>query len=389
MNRRMAAILAALLAAAPAGAESGPGKISDLADELQRIQIRIASGDKAAYAEQIAELKAIGAAIAAARPETWREKREANSLILYVLSGGALADAAQLIRSDALVESERPLARGALAYITNHEREALRLLGPIDPGSLDGSLAGQIAFARSVLETTRNPKAAVSLLDWARLLAPGGLVEEAALRREISVLAEQRDALRTARLTHEYAVRFGASLYAPAFFSDLARLVGGAGLASGAEDYKLFSGAASALPAKARLDFLLTLAKAAVVACRFEAAFAAATEVLRDAPPNGPDEARARLYLTVAQVFSQGGAPALAGLQGLSDAKLDHSDAVLLGAARIAAAQIKVTPGPVAVEAQAASATGPEGGGAALTIRDAEAALERTASLAVSAGAAP
>ena len=55
-------------------------------------------------------------------------------------------------------------------------------------------LAGQVAFARSVLETRRDPKAAIARLDWARLLAPGGLVEEAALRREIGLLAEARDA---------------------------------------------------------------------------------------------------------------------------------------------------------------------------------------------------
>ena len=58
--------------------------------------------------------------------------------------------------------------------------------------ALDARLAGEVAFARSVLETKRDAKTAVDLLDWARLLAPGGLVEEAALRREIALLAEAR-----------------------------------------------------------------------------------------------------------------------------------------------------------------------------------------------------
>ena len=102
-------------------------------------------------------------------------------------------------------KSERALARGAVAYITSHEADARTLLGAIDPDGLDARLAGQVAFARSVLETGRDRKAAVSLLDWARLLAPGGLVEEAALRREIALLAEARDAPRAARLAHEYA----------------------------------------------------------------------------------------------------------------------------------------------------------------------------------------
>ena len=140
MRRRLALVLAALLSAAPAGAETGAAKLSDMADELQRIQTRIASGDKAAYAAQLAELKAMGAAIAAAKPETWQDKREADSLVIYVLSGGSLADVAPLIKSDAPIESERTLARGAVAYITSHEADALRPWpAPILPRSTFGS----------------------------------------------------------------------------------------------------------------------------------------------------------------------------------------------------------------------------------------------------------
>ena len=195
MRRRVALVLAALLAAGRAEAETASATISDMTDELQRIQTRIAHGDKAAYAAQIGQLKAIGAAIAAARPETWRDKREADSLVV-VRPERRLARRSRAARSKATlcIELERALARGAVAYITSHEADALTLLSAIDPAGLDARLAGQVAFARSVLETERDPKAAVSLLDWARLLAPGGLVEEAALRREIALLAEARDA---------------------------------------------------------------------------------------------------------------------------------------------------------------------------------------------------
>ena len=48
MRLRFALVLAALLSTAPAEAETGPVRISDMADELQRIQTRIANGDKSA-----------------------------------------------------------------------------------------------------------------------------------------------------------------------------------------------------------------------------------------------------------------------------------------------------------------------------------------------------
>ena len=151
--------------------------------------------------------------------------------------------------------------------------------------ALEPRLAGEVAFARSVLATKRDQKAAVSFLDWARLVAPGGLVEEAALRREIALIAEARDAPRAAMLTRQYATRFGASLYAADFFRELARLIARFGLADDPANYQLLSGAAASLPPDGRRDFLLTLAKAAIVNARFEAAAAAAAEVIKSAPP--------------------------------------------------------------------------------------------------------
>ena len=65
---------------------------------------RIAQGDKAAYPAQLDQLKTIGAAIAAASPETWKDKREADSLVIYILSGGPLADVAPLLKGDAVIE---------------------------------------------------------------------------------------------------------------------------------------------------------------------------------------------------------------------------------------------------------------------------------------------
>jgi chemotaxis protein MotC len=388
MSLRFALTLAALLSAAPAAAETRTVRISDMADELQRIQTRIANGDKSAYPAQLAQLKAIGAAIAAAKPDTWQDKREGDSLVLYVLSGGSVAEVAHLIKTGALIESERPLALGAVAYITGHEAEALRLLSTIDLNELDARVAGQIAFARSVLESKRDPKAAISQLDWARLLAPGGLVEEAALRREIAVLVEAGNASRAATLAGSYAIRFGGSLYAADFFRELARLVGRTGLLEDPVNYESFSRATLALSPEGRLDFLLTVARAAVGNGRFKTGSAAAADAFRGAPMNRRDEARARLYLNASRIFSDGHEAAWANLQGLSDSTLDRSDAALLAAFRAAAAQFWLAPNSAAIEAQAASAGAPKSGGAALTISDALAALKRTERLVLSDQAA-
>ena len=383
---KLALALAAFAVLAPAEASADSARVSDLVDGLRGIQLRIAQGDKAAYPAQLNQLKTIGAAIATASPETWKDKREADSLVIYILSGGALANVEPLLKGDALIESERSLARGALAYVTNHEADAITLLNETDLTALDARLAGEVAFARSVLETKRDAKAAVELLDWARLLAPGGLVEEAALRREIALLAEAKDVSRLAMLTRQYVTRFAVSLYAADFFRDLSGAIARLGLADGPADYKLLSSAVAALPPDGRREFLLTLAKSGVVSAHFAAAAAAATEALESSKADSPEAMRARLYLAASRLFSDAYDAAIADLKTLSASKLDRGDAGLLAAARRTAAELRIVPDVGVVNAQDPAALGERDkdkpAGPALTIAQAEAALQRTSSFA-------
>src|SRR6185437_10708752 len=290
------------------------------------------------------------------------------------------------LKGDAVIESERSLARGALAYVTNHETDALVLLKETSLTALDARLAGEVAFARSVLETKRDAKAAIGLLDWARLLAPGGLVEEAALRREIALLAEARDAGRAAMLIRQYATRFPSSLYAPDFLRDLAGAVARLGLADDPANYKLISGAIAALPPDGRREFLLNMAGSAVIGAKFAAGAAAATEALEGSPVDSPEATRARLYLAVSRLFSDGYDAAVADLQTLSAPKLGGADLRLLAAARRAAAELRIAPDLGVFNTESAAALPDpdkdKPSGPRLTIAKAEEALQRTAGLA-------
>jgi chemotaxis protein MotC len=378
-----AALACAALALTPAPALSDSINFSYMVDDLRRIQLQIAQGDRAAYTANLNQLKTIGAAIATAPPETWKGRREADSLVSFILSGGPLAEAARLLTGDAVLESERALARGALAYVTNHEADAIALLGREDLTALDARVAGEVAFARSVLETRRDAKAAVELLDWARLLAPGGLVEEAALRREIALLVEAKDVGRAAVLIRQYSTRFAASLYAPDFYRDLAGSIARFGLADDPDNYKFLSRAVAALPADGRRDFLLTLAKSALVNARFDTAAAAATEELAAAHADSPEAMRARLYLAASKMFSDAYDAAVADLRTIADSKLDRADADLLAAVRRVAGELRI-----AAEVRDFASPGvqlddgdKDKNGTALTIERAREALGRTAPL--------
>jgi chemotaxis protein MotC len=106
-------------------------------DALQRLQVRIAAGDRTAYAAQPAQLRAIGEAINAAKPEAWKDNNSSVAAIVYVLSGGQPRDVAKAPQGGALPHAQDSLLRGALAYVQGRERDAAAIIGGVDPRTLD------------------------------------------------------------------------------------------------------------------------------------------------------------------------------------------------------------------------------------------------------------
>ncbi|HEY1943939.1 MAG TPA: hypothetical protein VGH40_17650 [Roseiarcus sp.] len=361
-----------LCALGPAHAQS----VAAMTNDLQALQVRVAAGDKAAYEAQRERLKAIGAAIQAAKPETWKDKNETDAAVIYLLSGGRPREIIQLLQSGAVPESERPLMRGALAYIVGDEKQARSLLDGIDPRSLDLRLAGQFAYAKSILASSQDPEKAIELLDLARLLAPGGLVEEAALRREIAFLAQERDIDRFAMLCRQYATRFGHSVYADRFLGGVVNAALKDDLIKDLPSFQKFHNFVSRLTPEERGRFLLTVAREETVNGQFAVAGVASGEALQEAPGDSVEEARGRLYEASARIMTPDYDNGLAELQSVAEVKLDTRDQALLGAVRGVASYLR-QPMPSDASPPAASAPGADPAAAAIAL--AEEALNRTA----------
>jgi len=388
VRARRAAVFAlaslALAAASAARAQS----IAAMTADLQMLQAKIAAGDKAAYAAQPEKLAAIAAAIAAAKPETWRSKRETDAVAIYLFSGGGAREAVQLLQSGAVPPSETTLMRGAIAYVVGNEADAATLLNGLDPRKLGLSVAGPVAYAQAVLATAKEPAKAIALLDYARLLAPGGLVEEAALRREILLAAESRDVERVASLGRQYATRFDHSIYADGFIPGAAEAIVEGNLVDDAANFEKFHIFIASLAPEVRRAFLLTVARAETLSGKPAVAAAAAAEALNGAPPDSADEARARLYEGAARILTADYDAGVAELQTIAAAKLDRRDQPLLETVRAIAAYLRA-PRAAADPAPAAEAAPDEGDDeAAKTIALAKAALDRTAATAGAVGKA-
>ena len=331
-------------AAPPPPLELPPHPISDLMGELQQAQVRMANGDKTAYAKQNDKLRAIGDAILAAKPEIWKSKEETDAAAAYVLSGGQPRVISKLLETGGVPKSEDPLLRGALAYAAGRSLDAQTLLADIDPKTVSLRLGSQLAYAKSVLATSKEPDQAIQFLDLARLLAPGSLVEEAALRREILLAGDRRDSDRMIFLARQYASRFPKSIFADNFISSLSSISLRYRLIDDVGNLRKFETLLGLVSQEQRRSFLLAIARDQTVNGKFEVAGEAADYVLSGLPAGDPDEPRARFYLAAAKILGDDYDAGLAQLKTLDRSKLGKPDQALLAAALQIAHHLRDTP---------------------------------------------
>ena len=183
--------LAASLTSAIAEPARGPSEPFELVRSLQAVQDGIARGDAAAHAGHIALIRQIGDRLLAADATVWSNPQNGQAVIIYLLSGGAPQLVRKLPRDK--INVDKALFDGALAYVEGRQDEAKDLLKDVKPRTISSGLGGQVALVQGALFARSEATLAIERLDDARLLLPGTLVEEAALRREILLVGQAED----------------------------------------------------------------------------------------------------------------------------------------------------------------------------------------------------
>jgi chemotaxis protein MotC len=380
--RAPAHIAAAFLGCALMSPDSARAEDADISPvqlvaNLQNAQGEIAQGNLAAYAAQPKMLRDISEALAAAKPEVWQKPRNARAAVIYVLSGGQPRIITRILDSGSFPKGDENLMRGALAYVLGHQAEAQKLLADVDPQSLDLSLGGQVAFVQSILLTTADTKKAVALLDLARLLMPGGLVEEAALRREVFVAGDvARDADRFMALAGQYLNRFPKSPFADNFVKSFVATAFRLRLDEDVANFPKLEAITESLRRDDRRALFLTIARAALVKGDIAMTDVAASAALTLADADSPEEARGRLYQAAMRTLTDQYDSGAAQLQAIDSKKLPRNDAALLAAARTVARHIREKTA-AATGAEPAPMQGAKEDAAAATIHLAEAALAK------------
>jgi chemotaxis protein MotC len=157
-------------------------------------------------------------------------------------------------------------------------------------------MGGQVALAQSALSVRTDPAKSMKLLDVARLLGTGTLVEEAALRREIFVADQLKQYDKVEVLARQYLERFRHSVYAGNFRNRFAAAVTHMDFVKDADQFKRLDNMVENVEPPARCQIYLTVALASVVRGNGLAARLAAERASALAESGSAEQSRAALY---------------------------------------------------------------------------------------------
>jgi chemotaxis protein MotC len=339
MLRVVFSLLALASACPPAQGQEGATP-SELVRSLRAAQDKVALGDVDAHIALRALLVDVGRQLLATKPEVWKEPGNARAAVAFVLSGGDGRLLRRVVALGPLPGVSDKLLQGVLARGEGRPGDAAELLLPINARSLDPSIAGHVALVQAELVAKKDPKKAVAFLDDARLLAPGTLIEEAALRRQVGIVAAIGEFDRFEMLAANYMRRFPRSIYAAAFRRQFAADMAGRDDAAEPSRLERMAAVLEAMGPAERRDAYLSIAREALARGKVELARFAAVGAARLAEGEEADRRRAKLYEAAALVATADFEAAMATLQALDEARLAEEDLALLEAARAVGAEV-------------------------------------------------
>ncbi|AWM03158.1 chemotaxis protein [Bradyrhizobium amphicarpaeae] len=334
MIRPLLCVAFLLLPFAAANALAEPARQSgepyELVRGLQAVQDGIANGDTAAHGSHITLIRQIGERFLAADPGVWSNAQNSQAAVIYLLSGGAPQIVRKLPR-DKMNIDER-LFNGALAYVEGRQEEARELLKDVKPRTLSSGLGGQVALVQGALFARAEASLAIERLDDARLLLPGTLVEEAALRREILLVGQAEDFDKFEFLTLAYIRHYRNSIYAGDFWQRFSTGLAQSSLALDERRFARIAALLEQIERAGRLKLYLVIARAAMLRGQLAVTRLAGERALTLSADASADRERAHFFRGVARALTDEYDGGLAELKALDRSKLPERDVPLLNA---------------------------------------------------------
>jgi chemotaxis protein MotC len=313
----------------------------ELVRSLNALQDESTRGNAVAHGQQRQVISRLAEEFLSADAEAWKEPRNVKAAVVYALSGGEPRVLKSLFALRQLPGVDEKLLNAALAYSEGRNADALELFNQIDARTLDPGLGARVALVHAGLVVAKEPKAAIPLLEQARLLAPGTVVEDAALRRQVFVMAGLREFDAFEMLASQYMRRFPSSIYAGAFREQLAAEV--TSLRYGPDEERLprLEALLEGVDTANRRQCYLLIAQEAVVKGRVELARLAARHAVRLTAGESASHTRSRIYEAAVLVVTEDYDNGVAALTSIDKTALEARDAELLDSALAVAEEVR------------------------------------------------
>lgn len=359
MRLRLVALPAALALVALALPVSANGlQPYQLVRSLQLVQDRIADGDHAALPMQRKILELIDARLAASSPDEFSDNRNFRALMIYAMSGGNPTTVNKVVSGLILDDKDARLGAGLIEYTKGDLGRAAAALAKTEPDAVPADIGHILALVKGTVLAARDPQKALGYLDYARLVGPGTLIEEAALRRSIALSIEIDEPDRFLSASSQYVRRFLRSPYATQFADSF--VAGITHFHATLDLAKAKTIVDGMTPEQGKVIYLRIARQAAIE--RLSPLLAFATAALDAHAPEAADDPRAMLYSALALVASEKVLEMRERLALIDASRLSASDRVLLEAAKALVEDVVSLPVTSSIAPPAETTDAAEGG---------------------------
>jgi chemotaxis protein MotC len=331
------------------GPSDGAGRMETLEPyqlmrSLQLVQDAVVGGDHSAMEMQRYLLGVIDERLRAADQSVFDDPRNVDAALVYAMSGGNPATLDLLAIRDRFGNFDSEVTTVLRAYLDGRAATTKTSLADLVKLYRNETIAPYLTLIAANVTAGMNEEASLELFDWARLTAPGTLVEESALRRSLLISAKKGLIEKAVHYASLYARRFINSPYAGQYADLLVDLVVSHHEAMGTEKLEHVL---SFMDAPRQREVYLRISRRAAIAGNKELALFAAgrAEALSDAGDPAP-AILANFYSSLADVTSGNVDEVAKALAGISDDTLSARDAALKNVARLVAEEVMRAPDP-------------------------------------------
>nr|WP_295976731.1 chemotaxis protein MotC [uncultured Agrobacterium sp.] len=305
---------------------------------LQFVQDSVAMGDHSATEMQRFLLQTIDERLKSAPSAIFKDPRNVDAALVYAMSGGNPATLELLVARDVDGNFDSRVADILRKYLSGKGTLVAQSIAAMVPEYRGTRIGAYLALIGGNVTIPRDPLAALSFYDIARLEAPGTIVEEAALRRSLAIAVEDGDAARGVEYAQRYARRFLHSPYASQFADLLVSLVVKR-VDSISEE--TIQETFAMMDTERQKEAYLRLSRLAAISGKDSLARMAALKVkaLSPAAPDQP-EVQANLYESLSNIGTPDVVSAIETIVQIPDAQLSDRDRALREAARAIAEQV-------------------------------------------------